>query len=720
MTMVQKLRSRTCPGRVAGTALIVVLAWVSSEAKLAADPPPVHYHHAGAMPPGAIGSGQLLRGGPLPGYFQPVEIKGPPGVLIAPAAGGAFEEPRPGTLTAGMLIGAVYRLRVTNVPLQAGIEVYPTVEVIDRIYPPVGQEFKFPIPIELTQEELELAISGRFVTRVIYLEDPERAVPVAREADEQAYFEVKEGDNPLEVADSLGRPVAILRMGGAGAGPGRTGRHVPVLLSAVCPLESGAAAQSVGRQRRGVAPAGPQSAGGPSSTGERPGAKESILQAAIGHTMMHAMNFQPLVRRSARLCALVACLTLASCATLPENDDPLLGNSARSGSAMAATAASADQAVPRAKAVPASEPADDIQPVVATDGPSFESIPTPEQIDRAAEATPELAVEPQCYRGVPLPMCNNCPWAPPGISGPWPRDEYLEDGGDNFVQVNLGPGGQIRGLELEDTVAIYDTKDGGTCIKPSNQVCLYSPRFAAVRRVDGVIENLQNDQLVGIEQPVLPQQNLEDRLATTAVQPIGPEGGIATRQPSIERTNEVTTPAESLQPILGVEAGLATYENLLLMRKEIFEESEKARVADLVEAAIVWTDDKAVQVVLDGRAAVDVTGDQRAQATFRVDEPNHPCLRIIKIASKKTAKPGEIVDFTIRFDNTGDQEIKRVVIIDNLTTRLEYVPQTAQSSRRAEFTTEVNDGDSLMLRWDFVDPLPVGEGGLVRFHCRVR
>jgi len=57
------------------------------------------------------------------------------------------------------------------------------------------------------------------VTRVIYLEDPETADPVAREADEQAYFEVDAGDDPLHVADTLGRPVAILRMGARVPGP---------------------------------------------------------------------------------------------------------------------------------------------------------------------------------------------------------------------------------------------------------------------------------------------------------------------------------------------------------------------------------------------------------------------------------------------------------------------------------------------------------------------
>ena len=157
-----------------------------------------------------------------------------------------------------------------------------------------------------------------------------------------------------------------------------------------------------------------------------------------------------------------------------------------------------------------------------------------------------------------------------------------------------------------------------------------------------------------------------------------------------------------------------------VMRHGIFEESEKARLIEAVDAAIVWSHDLAVQVVLDGRQAVSVTGDQRAQATFRVDEPDHPCLRVIKVASTKAARPGDIVDFTIRFDNLGDQAIKRVVLVDNLTTRLEYVPGTAQSSRAAEFSTDANEGDSLVLRWEFTDALPVGGGGLVRFHCRVR
>jgi hypothetical protein len=166
------------------------------------------------MPPGAIGSQQLLRGGPLPGYFQPVEIRVPEGATISPAVNGAFAEPEVEPLKVGFLIGSVYRLRVTNIPLQEGLELYPTVEVIDRLFPPLRQEHRFPIPIEITQEDLELALSGRFVTRVIYVEDPESALPVAEDPEQQTFFEVGRGENPLEVADRLGRPMAILRLGG--------------------------------------------------------------------------------------------------------------------------------------------------------------------------------------------------------------------------------------------------------------------------------------------------------------------------------------------------------------------------------------------------------------------------------------------------------------------------------------------------------------------------
>jgi hypothetical protein len=172
----------------------------------------MHYFQDTRLPPGAVGAAQLLRGGPLEGYVQPVQFRGPPRTLISIAQDGQFTDAEVGVLHAGLLVGQIYRLRVSNIPGFEEFEIYPSLEVLNRLYPPEGQRWRFPIPIEFTQEELELAIDGQLVTRVIYLEDPRAALPAA-EPNGQRYFEVAADQNPLEAADRLGRPMAILRMG---------------------------------------------------------------------------------------------------------------------------------------------------------------------------------------------------------------------------------------------------------------------------------------------------------------------------------------------------------------------------------------------------------------------------------------------------------------------------------------------------------------------------
>ena len=218
---------------------MLVVWWLGAAATLPAQQPNVHYLHHGVMPPGAIGSQQLQRGGPLPGFFQPVEIKAPPGALISLATADQFDPARPGPRKAGFLIGAVYRLRVTNIRLAEGLEVFPTIEVIDRLYAPCGQECRFAIPVELTEEDLKLAGDGKFVTRVIYVEDPHNALPARDNPQGQNWFEAAPGQDPLAVADGLGRPVAILRLGARLPDQGMD-RLLLLRVAAVCRLSAGA------------------------------------------------------------------------------------------------------------------------------------------------------------------------------------------------------------------------------------------------------------------------------------------------------------------------------------------------------------------------------------------------------------------------------------------------------------------------------------------------
>lgn len=196
--------------------LIAILALgnlLLGSSSASAQRPPIHYFQKANQRPGSIGQAQLLRGGPLAGYVQPVQIQGPAGSHVSVVIGGQFTEPEPAPVLVGMYIGEVYTLKITNIPNMEGLEVFPTIELVNRLYPPPGQKLRFPVPIDLTEEDLDTAASGLYVTRVIYLEDPTIAVPERQDGERTRVSEAHPQDDPLEEADRLGRPMAILRMG---------------------------------------------------------------------------------------------------------------------------------------------------------------------------------------------------------------------------------------------------------------------------------------------------------------------------------------------------------------------------------------------------------------------------------------------------------------------------------------------------------------------------
>src|SRR3954465_2806490 len=102
--------------RVEGILLWAVLVCLVPGLAARAQEHPVHWLNAGAMPPGAIGSLRLERGGPLSGYFQPVRIRAPEGARIALATEGGFSTTQLNDVLIGYQIGPVYRLKLTGVP----------------------------------------------------------------------------------------------------------------------------------------------------------------------------------------------------------------------------------------------------------------------------------------------------------------------------------------------------------------------------------------------------------------------------------------------------------------------------------------------------------------------------------------------------------------------------------------------------------------------------
>ncbi|MGD0654848.1 MAG: DUF11 domain-containing protein [Thermoguttaceae bacterium] len=601
--------------QVAGRVVLMVFGSLGLATMLPAQQPGVHYWHQGAMPPGAIGSRQLTRGGPLPGFFQPVEIKAPDGALISLASDGRFDEPQGGPRKAGLLIGAVYRLKVTGIRLAAGLELFPTVEIIDRTYAPIGMELRFPIPVELSQEDLSLALEGKFVTRVIYLEDPRNALPARENPQAQDWFEVKPGQDPLAIADALGRPVAILRMGGRL--PEASQSPDPSFLFGCPPFVS--------------YPSQPQQTAG----NEKP----RLLSANQNNPEVKILSPPPAHSDALRVTAISAC--------------------------------------------PIEQPA--------------------------------------MQQGAPLAQAAYPPWTPPGIRQPWPEDEYLRDGGGNVAPVGAPGQSSVAGLQMDDTVAVYDTLDGRTLVTPSNEVYIYSPRFTAVRQVVGLVANEQRNRLSDVY--------LNTSLAApTVIQKIGaakqqiqPGNEIGARPAQAFRMKQGDGALSSVIGPRGFQNAYKPYENLTVIRQGVYKNAERPLLARGHQSAVVWSHVQSVQVILDLKGAMAAVQDEQAESIFTVAlPPGNPKLRIIKLASTPYALPGEEVWFTLRFDNVGNQTIGNVTIIDSLSTRLEYVEGSAQCSREAKFSTQPNEGDSLVVRCELANPLEVGRGGIIRFCCKVR
>jgi uncharacterized repeat protein (TIGR01451 family) len=327
---------------------------------------------------------------------------------------------------------------------------------------------------------------------------------------------------------------------------------------------------------------------------------------------------------------------------------------------------------------------------------------------------------PETLSHTPVPYEPVNPWQPPGLKRPWPYDEYLHDGGDREGPVAVSPDWQVEGLDLEDTVAHYDALDGRTLVEPSNRVHIYAPRFGAVRSVTTLVAREQIDQPIGV--------NLRENLvrhddiaqATTSLQRVQARGDVGTKIASAYRMRQGDGAVSNTLTSFGFQDAFLPFEDLQVIKKGLHHQAEKARLAESTQAAVVWAGDQAVQVLIDRQAAVEVAKDEKAEAFYTVEDFRVPQLRIIKVASTQTALPGETIDFTLRFDNVGTQPLGNIVIIDSLTTRLEYVVDSAQSSLKAEFSNQANEGESLILRWEISDPLEPGDGGIVRFRCRVR
>jgi uncharacterized repeat protein (TIGR01451 family) len=155
----------------------------------------------------------------LPPEVQIVRFHGPEGLrveVLGPAPEAVPEGDGHGLATVGLKVGVGYRLRLTNLPERPGAELFPVIEVVGHLHRPADIDpARFPIRVMFTADDLVDAVDrGRLVTLIVYLEDPDQALPLALPKDEIPVVTLSPTEEPLLVAKALGRVMAIVRLGG--------------------------------------------------------------------------------------------------------------------------------------------------------------------------------------------------------------------------------------------------------------------------------------------------------------------------------------------------------------------------------------------------------------------------------------------------------------------------------------------------------------------------
>lgn len=130
--------------------------------------------------------------------------------------------------------GAIYRLKLTNIPGREGMELYPTLEIASTTPRTAAYLAHNALPVQFTEEDFEQVGAGNFVTKVIYLPDPEFQRLALAGVETLVSTRLDPGVDPIVEADRRGSIMAVIRIGnkdieltGSTAGPSAVAGMVP-------------------------------------------------------------------------------------------------------------------------------------------------------------------------------------------------------------------------------------------------------------------------------------------------------------------------------------------------------------------------------------------------------------------------------------------------------------------------------------------------------------
>ena len=109
--------------------------------------------------------------------------------------------------------GGIYRLKVTNIEGRPGVNLYPTLEIGQASPRTSAYLAHAAIPIQFTQEDFDQVAAANYVTKVIYVPDPEHQELALAGVDTLVSTRLDPGVDPITEADRRGAILAILRIG---------------------------------------------------------------------------------------------------------------------------------------------------------------------------------------------------------------------------------------------------------------------------------------------------------------------------------------------------------------------------------------------------------------------------------------------------------------------------------------------------------------------------
>jgi hypothetical protein len=165
-----------------------------------------------------IGGGVMMGPSMMPGTPPTLQVTfgKPEGMQIrydATGAGTFDSEPLVVPARQNFPQGGLYRVKLTNIPAREGVELYPTVELA-YANPRTGAYLAHnSVPIQFTEEDFDQVLTGNFVTKVIYLPDPEFSGPALAGIDTLVSTRLDPGIDPIVEADRRGSILGIIRLG---------------------------------------------------------------------------------------------------------------------------------------------------------------------------------------------------------------------------------------------------------------------------------------------------------------------------------------------------------------------------------------------------------------------------------------------------------------------------------------------------------------------------